>query len=1619
MATKVIKIEIPIETKDNTGPVVDSITEKLEKLDSAAQKTEKSMDQTTKSAEKVSKGFESATKKVSGFERALNQSMNSASRSASGFEKSVEKSQKSLLAMAKEKYQVLIEAKDRVSPIAKQALNTVKSISGKTCSVTMKAVDMVTAPVRGILNILKNPILQAGAVLGVSVSLKDTVDTYSTFEATMSRVKALSNANSEEMERLTATAKEMGAVTKYSGTESAEAFTYMAQAGWSVNDMISGIGGVMSLAAADGLDLASTTDIVSNALTAFGLKAKDSAQFADVLAVASSATNTDVYDMGEAFKYVAPVAGAMGYSIQDASLAIGLMSNNAVKGSMAGTALKTSLANMASPTDNMSAAMKKYGISLTDSEGNMKSLKGVLDNLRSSLGGLSETEQTAAASTIFGKEAMAGMLSIINTSEEDYRSLAAAINDSEGAADRMASTMQDNLAGTLEQLGGAVETVQLSWGERLKPYIASLATMLTDNMPAIEDFGLRAFNALDQKIEEVKGKIEEFTGTDEWANADFFGKVQIAWDELVAEPFSEWWSSSGKLKVAGVARDIGTGIGTAISTGIMALMGIDVSSVVDEGSSIGRQFAEGFSEGMSGVDVASALGTLVSGAFSSAGKLLPGGAAPDIGSLFSAAAIAKVAGPMLSLGSGVFKAGKGLYKSATGGVLKNVIGGFSVADELAGVGNASGSGLLGLAGKAGMALGSGASTSAGLALAGAGGIAGGVVGGATLISGGMDAFNAYRAYKAGDTEAAKAQGTSAGLKIGGVGAGAAAGAAIGSVVPVLGTAVGGLIGAGIGGLAGWLGGNKVKKDYEESAAAAELLAEKSKYALEGAKFDSKELGEAFKDTNVSAEQFGNMMLEATSNKIQDSFGNIKLSVQEISDAAKQIVFGDQEQAITGFTSAASEAENSLGNLKSSIQTMDKLNWKASLGMEFDEADITEYMTAVDNMVESASQYLEDKHYEAKAAIDLLVEPGNDVDMTSGLNQMYADLQSQVESLGTDLKAKVNVSLEDGVITMDEQAEITNLQNQIADITNQISQAETEASFQSLKIKYSGASLDASSFASLVQEVQANVQEAVDQYDEAVNVSLTSLNMQLETGAISQEQWNEQFQALSEGYQAKITDLSVRVESFELQSIADAFGSELDGILPDLEGTVAERLSKAMHNAMANGVDATEWSAQGAGLESAIEALDLSGLEATTQSAVAEMMGEVARSLPEQMTSALEGSGASMTDTVNNMLTSSIENSDFSEAGAAAMQKFGESLTSTELPESSLAVQEGIQNSVMASVENIDLSEAGSILNQKLGESFTSVDMSESETGLQEGIQSSLQAALEGIDLSAAGEMINTSLMTSLSSVEGIDMSGFTAVLQSSMNSSVEGLDYSGITSAVGAGVSEAILASMGTIQGAITTLYSQVGAAINSAFAAGFTTTTTVTITVNYQLANPSATINFSGGGSGTATVSASISGHAEGGFVNGPELSWVGEDGPEAIIPLGSKRRSRGIDLWRKAGQALGIPQHAEGGIIGENINQYRNIWENEKSPMEPISESDSSNVVTTNVESERNSEKKEVRLSVTVNPQFVISGESGQGTGNILQAIRAHMKEIADELASELSDRISDVFENTPASM
>lgn len=312
-------------------------------------------------------------------------------------------------------------------------------------------------------------------VLGLgTAAVKITSD----FESAMSKVSAISGATGGDLDALNKKAQEMGAKTKFSATESAEAFTYMAMAGWKTEDMLSGIDGIMSLAAADGLDLATTSDIVTDALTAFGLSASDSGHFADVLAKASSNANTNVSMLGESFKYAAPIAGALGYSAEDTATALGLMANAGIKGSQGGTALRGSLTRLIKPTDDAAALMEQYGLSMTNADGSMKSLGEVMNMLRDKLGGLTEAEQAQVAAQIFGQEAMSGMLAIINASDSDYAKLTDAIYDADGAAQQMADTMLDNLSGQLTLLKSALEGLAIQFGEILTPYIKQFVTWL-------------------------------------------------------------------------------------------------------------------------------------------------------------------------------------------------------------------------------------------------------------------------------------------------------------------------------------------------------------------------------------------------------------------------------------------------------------------------------------------------------------------------------------------------------------------------------------------------------------------------------------------------------------------------------------------------------------------------------------------------------------------------------------------------------------------------------------------------------------------------------------------------------------------------------------------------------------------------------------------------------------------------------------------------------------------------------------------------------------------------------------------------------------------------------------
>lgn len=323
-------------------------------------------------------------------------------------------------------------------------------------------------------NLTRNVTMPLGIVGGLAV--KTGMD----FESGMSRVGAVSGASAKDMQKLEAKAREMGATTVFSAKEASDAFYYMSLAGWDAADMMDGISGVMDLAAASGEDLASVSDIVTDGLTAFGKSAKESGRMADILAATSSKANTDVAGLGLAFQYVAPVAGALGYTMEDTSKAIGLMANAGIKGEKAGTALRTMMTNLAKPTKEMKKEMNKLGISLTDNKGNMKTFDQVMSDLRKGMGGLTKEQQASAAATIFGKEAMSGALAIINASEEDYKKLTDAIKNSDGAAADMAETMQDNLAGSLKSLRSMVEDLFIEMYKNLKPTLEAIVEKLKD-----------------------------------------------------------------------------------------------------------------------------------------------------------------------------------------------------------------------------------------------------------------------------------------------------------------------------------------------------------------------------------------------------------------------------------------------------------------------------------------------------------------------------------------------------------------------------------------------------------------------------------------------------------------------------------------------------------------------------------------------------------------------------------------------------------------------------------------------------------------------------------------------------------------------------------------------------------------------------------------------------------------------------------------------------------------------------------------------------------------------------------------------------------------------------------
>lgn len=1577
-----IRIEIPVNVVDNTGSGTSSVTRNLtamerafERADRAAQRFQRRSGVAAEieigaddNATPVLSAVENATEQIDGetaqvevsADDSATQIVNSASNAVENFdgqsgdaEIGADDSATPVVSAASDAVENFdgmsgdaeIGASDEATPVIRAAQDAAESWGGSVFNATIGVIDAATAPISKLASIAKNPVVQGASLIGASFGVAESVNSFQDFESMMSQVKAISGATGQAFDDLTAKAQEMGATTKFTATESAEAFNYMAMAGWKPQQMIDGISGIMSLAAASGEDLGTTSDIVTDALTAFGLQAGDAGHFADVLAQASANANTNVSMLGESFKYVAPVAGAMNYSVEDTSLALGLMANASIKGSMAGTALKTSLANMAAPTDSMAAAMDKYGISLTDSEGNMKSLRGVIDNLRGSLGGLSETEQTAAASTIFGKEAMAGMLAIINASEEDYNKLSTAIGNSKDAAEGMADTMLDNLKGSFTLMQSAIEGTENAFGKRLSPYLRGIAGGITDMMPEITDGINAVMDVVDDKIAGVKRKITDMTGSDEWKNADLFGKIDIAWDSIIAKPFGNWASGDG-------AQLISSGLGTL---------------------------------------------------FSSAAAILPGGEKAGLTSWLSAGILAKGAATVAQKGKSIVET-----LSPIGDAIGNITEAAGNANDVMDfAGNLSS--MIPMGAKVGLA---------------AAGITAAIIG----IKLAIDKYNETQLENSLEDHFGKIKLSADEVKD------VAAGILNQKYLTNVELALNEVQNA-----------DNLRAEAQKALESNDVLEFKSRVGITLTADEQQEYTDninTFVESKISelesrtfaahihvqtylgGTEDGQTLAQnikewARADNLELSDLSSQLS-QKVSEALKDgIVDVNEEEAISALqekmnniTARWKEAEAqaqwdwinqkygqlSAADLESGSFTdlMDEMRSQRETAMESIKADTTQWYSELEAMKdygritpEQYESYKEQTGWyvrgqegsELSKSLELGSNTLNDTygeKITGNIQTLTENTQNALKSAETSLQSEsygmIAGTFEDAFKSMDDGSGFFGF--------------GANANQRALNELYQSMAPDVSRMGSLIDQYreagQAVPKSLMEGYKEAIEVGAAAgdvdaawqnyANQILESGSEEMksvltdpsnpaykdlhEQLPDELRTAIDRAAAETTTDEITLEGLraavdgDVDIDKDSWVSALNEKLGDLattEEVTADSIKIKVEQGdclweigNALGID---WQtiAEQNGIESPYVIHPDQELTISMDTITAEMDGDKAQAAIEQAMSALDAEGAEMSVTAEGVKVD-LANVEVDSDVAAAQIEAALGMESGTLAANGIEVQAGATVTIPQELVQVDTS----------GIQSATAEQTETEP-VETNTTANVNITDATTDASGAKEQAQSEVESTFS--ESMPTDGHTDVTLDQTNNAAE--------------------------------VYSEVAGEVQSTFSNPIPASCTVNVTLDWHITNPSAGITTSGRGS---SVTATIAGNAEGSIVTGPLLSWVGEDGPEAIIPLGSKRRDRGMDLWLQAGRALGVREYADGGMIGDV----------------PLSGGSSDS---TSGDSSGSGDKGQVVINM--NPVFNINGDSGNDTVN---TIKEKLKELINEMSGELATRLLDSYANMP---
>lgn len=1628
MAEQVFRIEIPIQTID--------LTDKgsLEKIDESLASILKGVEKLQSSASKATDELADGAKEAASGLKDAGKSADDAGKKVDAFEQRMQKSNKTLRGMFKEKFQLVMQALDKASPILKQITSGAKSLVSKAWRVTVTLFDKVTAPFRGLYRMLTSPISIALSVAGIGLGAKDTVAGWIEFEKGMSAVRALTGATNEEFNRLKQTAKDLGATTVFSASEVSLGMQYLAQSGWTVNETISAMPGLLDMAAAGGADLATSADIVATVMKAMKIEAQDASRVADIFAKTATGSATSIEMMGETLKYAAPIAQGFGLSLEEVSALTGQMANSGIKGSMAGTAIRSSLLSMATPTKQAAKLMKDLNLSFSNSDGTMKGMATIVRDLETSFNTLTKEQRLNAAETLFGTYASSAWLGVIEQGAESFEAFQKGLEGSAGAADQMAKTRLDNLAGDIEELSGAFETLQLELMEKLNPYLRQFVQWITGKIPAIQEKLLAFTDKAISKIKEVSQHISGVFNSDEFKAADgFAAKFFVAWDKIIAEPLMKWWNGGGREKVLAIVQRIATTAGEmlkGIATGVIAAFtgeevdfdALNLTGMAKAGAEAAKTFVSNFFKSLDLGSIAAKIPSIFGTIMKDAAGLLTGNQSGT--GLISA----------LLVGKGALGVGKGMV-----GGLRAYYGLSDIFTKLKGS----------LAGVGGTAVKAGAATKA-------------------------------AATAASTAGAAKSVGVFAGLK------------SVLSAIPGWGWAAAAALAAvGIGLklhndaqerhrqelMTNSEAGAQAWKDYQTSATEA-LEATNTIDRIKEIKLKISRGGL----TDAEITNIKNLLTDLTkSDPTVDIIPKLKragLTEAEITEIRTTLLTYGLTADVEAKLKKAGLTDAEIASLKTALAayTDFKVEVEAKLkSYGLSETDITGLKTNLKNTSDltlEISTTLKKGTNWTQAQIDTFITDitgaeGRKIQLDlllqgaslgeGAMDQVQKDLDAtKIKIAGVDtstlegltewqaLKEKevmLTLLLQGGNLTPEQVTQLSQEYLALTDKTVKLTAELSQAGFSDGKIAQlhelaTRAGQGDLVFNIAVQGISADQLAAYNKeletlYGHLVGPSGGVITQQdIEAGNVTDERVAQAEAAIQANEAAKLANLQEEV--FKGQATVPEQIKMRETYKQDYENvkSAQDTASTARANLASIRSDVAQWIAQDSaqyartelspGHKNYLSYEDYStwsdanniNKDGAIYDRIVNEVGKYAMVNPDGIMAAmgLGGQGAGAFDaTLQDLLNQETELKKRAEERLAIYEQQNANLVGQYTNEKNLVAGETFQGSNLQGKSIEDAAAAFSNLDTTGTQLFMDAlnklnDLNAQTNYITQGEKTSPQdmarIAEASLLVADAKQRISTiQVATPLGSSEEDMKAQATAVEQ--VNKALDALNLDKITSFDEIGTAlksieevdlstvdiaslESALTTLGGVSDGTKTKIDELRAAVASLDGK----TATVTVTTNYK-------------STGDPPPQSKLPENAMGGIYDGAFLSWVAEDGPEAIIPLGAARRQRGLDLWLAAGRALGVNEFAEGGIMAPYSGLIGDLGDDgsDAPPYSPSAPTGGGSGIS---------------VTVSASPTYQINSNNPE---DVIAAIKQHQHELSELFAVLFAEQIEEAGSNMPA--